>query len=141
MPTIPETQTKRDLIDSVKDTLRLVLTHEWTAAKLAVDTSFFTSDRVYRVTSISGRITVAGTDASAVTAQIRKAPAGTAIASGTVLHSGSINLKATANTNFTLTLSTTPTDLVLASGDSIGLDLTGVSTAAVGSVTVILDPI
>lgn len=104
------------------------------------DSSFFVADRPFRVKAIRARVDTAGTDASAVTGAIRKAPSGTAIASGTALHSGTINLKGTAATNQTLTLSTTSADLEIAAGDCIGFDLTGVGTAAVGSVTVLLAP-
>ena len=106
------------------------------AVALAVDTPFFVADRSYTVVSITLRVEVAGTDASAVTCQIRKAASGTAVASGTVLHSGTGNLKGTAATNQVLTLSTTPSDLYVASGNALGFDLTGVSTAAIGCVTV-----
>jgi len=104
------------------------------------DTSFFVADRPYRVKGIRARVDTAGTDAGTVTGAIKKAPSGTAVASGTALHSGTINLKGTAATNQTLTLSTTSTDLDIAAGDCIGFDLTGVGTAAVGSVTVTLAP-
>ena len=112
----------------------------WSATGLAVDSSFFVAIVTFEVVGITARVDVAGTDAGAVTAQIRKAPSGTAVASGTLLHTGTINLKGTANTNQTLTLSATPSDLQLAVGDCIGFDLTGVSTAAVGCVTVRLRP-
>ncbi len=111
-------------------------TYEYTAASLAVDRPFFIANITCVVLSIILRVEVAGTDASAVTCQIRKAPSGTAIASGTLLHSGTGNLKGTAATNQTLTLSTTQSDLDIPIGTCIGFDLTGVSTAAVGCVTV-----
>lgn len=104
------------------------------------DISFFVADRPYRVKGIRARVDTAGTDAGAVTGAIKKAPSGTAVASGTALHSGTINLKGTAATNQAITLSTTSTDLDIAAGDCIGFDLTGVGTAAVGSVTVTLAP-
>lgn len=104
------------------------------------DTSFFVADRPYRVKGIRARVDTAGTDAGAVTGAIKKAPSGTAVASGTALHSSTINLKGTAATNQVMTLSTTSSDLEIATGDCIGFDLTGVGTAAVGSVTVLLAP-
>jgi hypothetical protein len=111
-------------------------TYVYSATSLAVDSAFFVADRSYTVISITLRVDVAGTDAGAVTCQIRKVPSGTAVASGTVLHSGTGNLKGTANTNQTLTLSTTASDLYVPSGTALGFDLTGVSTAAIGCVTV-----
>lgn len=106
----------------------------------SVDTVAFVASRAYRVASIIGRPQVIGSDGSAVTAAIKKAASGTAIASGTALHSGTFDLKGTAATNQTLTLSTTAADLVIASGDAIGVDFTGTLTAAVGVITVTLCP-
>ncbi len=111
---------------------------EWLAS--SVDKVFFVATRAYRVKSIIARVEAAGTDAGAVTAAVKKAPSGTAIASGTALHSGTINLKGTAATNQTLTLSTTSSDLDIDAGDAIGIDFTGVLTAATGAVTVALAP-
>lgn len=120
------------------DTGFLVVSSEYTAS--SVDKTLFTAARAYRVKDIRGRVTVAGTDASAVTATIRKAASGTAITSGTALHSSTFNLKGTADTNQTLTLSTTDTDLDIAAGDSIAIDFGGTLTAATGVITVSLAP-
>jgi hypothetical protein len=107
----------------------------------SVDKSSFVATRQYRVKAITGRVTAAGTDVSAVTAAVKKAASGTAIASGTALHSGTMDLKGTANTNQALTLSTTSSDLDIATGDAIGPDFTGTLTAATGVITVTLAPI
>lgn len=107
----------------------------------ALDGAFFVADRAYQIQSIIARPLVAGTDPSAVTAEIRKAPSGTASASGTVVHSGTINLKGTINTNQSLTLSTTAADILLAAGDSLCLDVTGTTSAARGIVTARLLPV
>lgn len=104
------------------------------------DTAFFVADRAVVVKAIRGRVDVAGTG-GACTATIRKAPSGTAGASGTALHSGSFNLVGTANANQTLTLSTTEGALRLAAGDCLFFDLTGTPTSAVGAVTVHLAPL
>lgn len=103
------------------------------------DVSFFVADRPYRVVGIRGAVDVSGTG-GACTAVIRKVPSGTALASGTALHSSSFNLAGTANTNQTLTLSTTASDLVIAAGDRIAFDLTGTATSATGAITVHLAP-
>jgi hypothetical protein len=116
----------------------VIVNIEWNAA--SVDKSSFVATRAYRVQKITSRVTAAGTDASAVSAAVKKAPSGTAIASGTALHQGSIDLKGTANTNQALSLSTTTTDLAIAAGDAIGLDVTGTLTAATGVVSVELIP-
>jgi hypothetical protein len=99
-----------------------------------------TADRPLRVKSILGRVNVAGTDAGAVTAQVFKAPSGTALASGTLLHTGTFNLKGTAATNQTLTLSATDAALNIETGDTIGVVITGVLTSAVGGLTVAMTP-
>jgi hypothetical protein len=116
----------------------LVSSIRYTSA--SVDEPIFIAPRAMRVRSITARVEVAGTDASAVTAVVRKVPSGTALTSGTALHSGSINLKGTAATNQSLTLSTTDTDLFLSAGDAVCIDYTGTLTAAVGAVTVAFNP-
>jgi hypothetical protein len=106
----------------------------------SVDSTMFVASRAYVVKAIIGRPDVAGNDAGAVTATIRKAASGTAIASGTALHSGSMNLKGTAATNQSLTLSTTAGVLEIPAGTAICVDFTGTMTAAVGHISVILAP-
>lgn len=105
----------------------------------ALDQPFFIADRPYTVQSINARILVAGSDASAVTGQIRKVANGTALASGTAMHSGTIDLKGTINTNQALTLAAAPAT-TLSAAAAIGLDVTGVTTAARGVVTMLLLP-
>jgi len=104
------------------------------------DMPFFIADRAYQVQSITGRTLVAGTGGAA-TAELRKAPSGTAAASGTILHSGTFNLVGTVNTTQTLTLSATAADLLLAAGDSLNLDVTGTTTSARGIVSIALLPV
>ena len=116
----------------------VVVHGEWVAA--SVDKCIFTAARRFIVKAITGRVEVAGTDASAVTLTVRKAASGTAITSGTALHSSTLNLKGTAATVQDLTLSTTASDLIIEDGDSIVMDFAGVLTAATGAVTVHLAP-
>jgi len=116
----------------------VVLRHGYIAT--SVDGTMFTAQRRYIVKSVTLRPDTAGTDGSAVTVAVKIAPSGTAIASGTAVHSGTGDLKGTINTNQVLTLSTTASDLILDAGASIGVDFTGVLTAAVGSVSVELCP-
>lgn len=104
--------------------------------KDAGDVVGFIADRPYRVASIVSRIAVAGTDAGAVTAVVRKAGSGTAIGLGTALHTGTIDLKGTANANATATLSGTASDLDIPTGTAIGLDLTGDMASARGVVAI-----
>ncbi len=73
---------------------------------------------------------------------VKKAPSGTAPASGTSLHaSGSLDLKGTVNVDQAATLSATAADLLLAAGDALCLDVTGTTTAARGCVTVTMVPV
>lgn len=106
----------------------------------SVDQTMFTASRQYVIKSVIGRPDVIGSDAGAVTAVVKIAPSATAIASGVAVHSGTYNLKGTAHTNQVLALSTTPADLILPAGSSIGVDFTGVLTAAVGALSVTLCP-
>lgn len=106
----------------------------------AIDKVCFVATRKYVVQAISGAPTVAGSDGSAVTAVIAKASGTTAITAGTALHTGTYNLKGTANTVQSLTMSTTSGVTSIAAGDRIGIDFTGTLTAAVGVVTVVLAP-
>lgn len=105
------------------------------------DGAFWIADRPYIVRAITVRPRVVGSDGGAVTAQIRKAPSGTAPSAGTVLHTGTADLKAAVDTDQALALSATLTDLVIAKGDALCLDATGVTTAATGCVTVNLMPL
>lgn len=111
----------------------------YTAA--SVDLVVFVANRSVRVNTIFARITAAGTDAGAATAVLRKVPSGTAMAAGTVLHSGSVNLKGTADTNQQLTISTTASDMVLAAGDALVVDFTGVLTSATGIISIGMGPV
>jgi hypothetical protein len=106
----------------------------------SADDSFFVAQRAYRVLGATGRVEVVGTDGGAVTATLKKAASGTDIAAGTALHTGTYNLKGTVDTNQTLSLSATSTDLDIASGTCIGVDFTGVLTSARGCFTVLLAP-
>lgn len=106
----------------------------------SVDKVSFVASRAYVVKAIRGRPTVAGTDAGAVTAVLKKAASGTAITAGTALHSSTYNLKGTADTVQSLTLSTTGSELEIPAGTAIGIDFTGVLTSATGVVSVVLAP-
>ena len=91
------------------------------------------------VKAISGLPNV--TTSNAVTVTVYKAPSGTAIASGTALHSGTFNCQGTANTNQSLTLSTTSGVVDVAAGKRIGAVISGGPGAAgAGSITVLLAP-
>lgn len=92
------------------------------------------------VTDITGVTRVAGSG-GACTLAFYKAASAVAVASGTLLHSGTFNMVGTADTNQTLTLVTNLDSLTLQPGDSIGYELTGTATSAVGNVTITLEPV
>lgn len=92
------------------------------------------------VTDIRGRPRVAGSG-GACSLQFFKAPSGTAVGSGTLLHSGTYDMVGTADINQVLTLVANPASLQLAAGDSIGYVLTGTATSAVGTVGVTVEPL
>jgi hypothetical protein len=102
----------------------------------ALDACFHIASKRIQVVGITVRPLVVGSDGGAVTLAVKKVPSGTATASGTALHTGTADLKGTINTNQALTLSSTLSDLRLAAGDSLGIDVTGTMTAARGVVTV-----
>lgn len=119
----------------------IIVSHRYGDAT-PIDSPFFVAPRAMRVTKIVGRSLVAGTDGGAVTAVVKKAPSATAVASGTALHTGTIDLKTAADANFAaIGLSATSAALNLAAGDCIGLDVTGTTTAAVGIITLELEPL
>jgi len=95
-----------------------------------------------RVMQIVERHGTAEATAGSLTGTIYKVPSGTAPASGTALHGTGINLKGTANTNASPTLSATLSDLKLADGDSLAFvpSAAGTEIADLG-VTVLLAPI
>lgn len=105
-----------------------------------VTQKFYVAPSPRRVVSIQGVTRVAGSG-GACTVSIYKAPSGTAVGSGTLLHSGTFDLVGTADTNQTLTLVPNVDSLTLAAGDSLGYVLTGTATSAVGYIGVTLEPV
>lgn len=116
----------------------VTVTIKWSAPP-AFQTDFI-ADRAYRIIGAIARVDVVGSDGGAVTGEIKQVVSGTSIASGTVIHASTINLKGTAHTNQVLTLSSTSADLDVAAGSAIGLDPTGTTTAAQGCAIVFLVP-
>ena len=100
-------------------------------------TPFFIANRTYQVVQVIERHETAGTDAGSVTLMLKKVASGTAPSSGTDVLSAGISLKATANTNQTIT-STSSTYIkrgsssILTSGNALSLVTTGTLTALVG---------
>jgi len=97
------------------------------------------ANRRYIIKAITG--VVDATASNAVTATIYRAPSGTALGSGTALHTGTFNLQGTANTNQSLTLSTTASTLDIAAGTRIGAVISGaLGAAGNGTLTITLAP-
>lgn len=110
----------------------------WNAVNLALSTCFFNAMMPCQVVNLGWRVDVAGLNIGSVSAVLRKVASGQAISSGVILHSGVIDLKSGASGSGILMLSATPSDLILAVGDSLGFHLTGLPTAAQGCVTALL---
>lgn len=79
---------------------------------------------------------VAGSDAGAVTADVKVTSGVTAPASGTTQLTATLNLKGTADTLQVGTVIASPT--VIKQGDTVALDVTGTLTAVVGLLEVTL---
>ena len=104
----------------------------------AVDNWVFVADADYEVTRIVCVPAVAGSDGSAVTADVMKASGTTAVASGATVLSAvdSFNLKGTAHTIQIGTLSTTESSRRLTTNDRLGINFAGTLTAAVGLIQI-----
>lgn len=111
-----------------------------------VDQAFFIANRAYQVTAVREIHATAGTDGSAVSLQVVKDTGTDAPGAGTDLLTNNANvgfdLKGTANTVQTGTLTATAASLQLAAGNRLSLDFAGTVTTLAGVVvTVSLKPI
>lgn len=113
----------------------IVITYPLSAT--TVDANIFVADDAWIVTSIEEVHTVAGNDGSAVTLMVDKCTTTDAPGAGTDMIQAVIDLKGTANTTQTGTLSATPADYTLADGDRIAVDVSGTLTSLAGGVLVI----
>ena len=98
---------------------------------------FFTAPSAMTILGITEVHTTAGSDGSAVTLTVEKLTGTTAPGSGTDLLSANFNLKGTANTVQTGTLSSTVGVVQLAAGNRLALKKSGTLTA-VANVTITL---
>lgn len=94
-----------------------------------VDRNLFVAPFPCQVVAVSEVHGTAGSDGSAVTADIKKCTGTTAITSGTSILSSTFNLKGTALTPQTGTLVNSISTITLATGDRLALDVTGTTTA------------
>lgn len=115
------------------------------ATALPVDAWLFTvpTGAEYEIVEALETHTVAGSDGSAVTADVVKAAAGTAPGSGTSMLSSTFNLKSTANTPVDKIkgsgLATTQVARIIRSGQQLGINFGGTLTALAGcAITVVL---
>ena len=121
------------------------VTYGWPAedagtGDIAVDDIVYTVTEDSRLVGISYTTMVAGTDGSAVTAQLKHGLSTDDPTAGELLHTGTLNLKTTAATVVNMTLSTTLADLVFRTGERVTFDVTGTTTAARGNVTLTFVP-
>ena len=105
----------------------------------SVDQNIFIADAAYQVVQVEEAHTVAGNDASPVTAVLVKCTGTQAPSGGTACTSDTFDLKGTANTVVTGTLSVTASYYTLADGNRLAIDFGGtLTTLAGGVITVVL---
>lgn len=106
-----------------------------------VTQGIFTANRISRIVDIRAVPQVAGTDGSAVTLSFYKCASGTAPASGVLLHAGTYNMKGTIYTQQVLTLVANLDTLTMNPGDTVAYVLTGTATAAIGCISITIEPV
>lgn len=106
-------------------------TVSWLAGANPASGTLFYADHPMTITALTGMVEIP--NGAAATISVVKANAGV-LSAGTVIHSGSFNANGTAGTYQPLTLTVTS----LAAGDRLGLTTTGTWTAAVGSISVVV---
>lgn len=90
--------------------------------------AIFTAPAKCKILGIAAVHGTAETTAGTLTATLKKATGTQSATAGTAVHSGTINLKGTANTVQNPTLSTTAADLVLAAGNRLTVDFSAAGT-------------
>lgn len=117
-----------------------------TAAPVDV-TIFHATDCDYEIVAATEVHATAGDDGSAVTADLKRAASGTAIASGTSVLASTFNLKSTAATPVTKSrsvggLAATQAGRTISKGQRLGIDFGGTLSALEGChFTIILRPV
>lgn len=124
---------------------QVTATYSMLANGSLADQAFFVADRAYTVVAITEVHSVAGDNGGAVNLQVTKDTGTQAPGAGTDLltnnSNAGFNLKGTANTPQTGTLTTTAGALTLAAGDRLSVDFAGTLTTLAGVVvTVALTP-
>jgi hypothetical protein len=105
-----------------------------------IDRFIWTADAAYKVTKIVFQQSTIENTSANTTLMVSKVPNGTVISSGLPLLANAVNLKTnlSANTILAASLSSTASNLQLATGDSLALDFTNSVTEYVGCVTITL---
>jgi len=120
----------------------VVLSFNLSAAANVIDSNLFVADRAYQLVSVEEAHTVAGSDGSAVTLDIKKCTGTQAPSAGTTMLAATIDLKGAANTVQSPALSATAANTLLAAGDRLAMDITGTPTAVAGvALTIVLRPV
>lgn len=105
-----------------------------------LDEVFFIAPAKCRVVAVKEAHAVAGTDASAVSIDVKKCTGTQAPSAGTTVLAAVVNAKGTANTVVSPALTATAANTLLAAGDRLGIDITGTITALAGvTVTVLIE--
>jgi len=102
-----------------------------------IDQCIFIAPYAMRITAIREIHATAGSDAGAVTLNLTKDASGVVPGAGSSLMSGTLDMKGTAATLQTATLTADKSILTLAAGDRIGANFVGVITALAGVVVTI----
>ena len=104
----------------------------------AVDHHFFTAYAPCTVVAVRVTPIVAGVDVGAVTGMVTRCQGTEAPSAGDSLLTATFDLKGTADTVISPTLTTTISSRTLAAGNRLAIDVTGTLTSVVCSVTVFL---
>jgi hypothetical protein len=107
-------------------------------ASSVADVQFWTAPAKCEVVSVREVHAVAGDNASAVTATIRRCQGTEAATAGDDLLSTTIDLKGTALTEQTPALTATTANLVLEAGNRLSLDVTGNTATLAGVILTVL---
>jgi spore maturation protein SpmB len=114
----------------------VIVNFNYDIAGNAVDQNIFIADTHYEVVKVLFVPTIAGTDASAVSADVKKVTGTDTPASGTTVLASTLDLKGTINTVVDRALTTTVANRKITTGNRIAVDFTGTLTAAVGLIQV-----
>ena len=102
----------------------------------SVDLPIFVASRRYIIKSVIGRVEA---QAAGATAGVNVTASGTSISGGNKCHASTIALDGAIRTNQVMTINTDGTEIIEA-GSCLGVNFTGTTTGAVGTISVTLCP-